>query len=154
MSEPCPTLTTSCRAISGQQSEEHRPSLGRRDHGKRIRIRAAYGTKEFWAEYRVALDGMPLKLKTPKARTLAWAIDRYRISSTWAVLSNATRRQSENIFKAVIKTAGNAKLHDITSDTIKAGRERRAKAPHSAIISSKQCADSSNGRWTRKAAIS
>jgi integrase len=104
----------------------------RRDHGKRIRIRAAYDTKEFWAEYRVALDGKPLKLKTPKAQTLAWAIDRYRTSSTWAVLSNATRRQSENIFKAVIKTAGNAKLHDITSDTIKAGRERRAKAPHSA----------------------
>jgi integrase len=57
---------------------------------------------------------------------------RYRESSTWAALSNATRRQSENIYRAVIKTAGDVPLGDITVDTIKAGRDRRAAAPHAA----------------------
>jgi integrase len=72
------------------------------------------------------------KAPTPKTQTLACALDLYRKSSAWAALSNATRRQSENIFKGVIKTAGAERLSDITADTIKAGRERRAAAPHSA----------------------
>jgi integrase len=104
----------------------------RRAHGNRIRIRATYDTAEFWAEYRAALEGKPAKAEAPKTQTLAWALELYRKSSAWAALSNATRRQSENIFKSVIKTAGAERLSDITADTIKAGRERRAKAPHSA----------------------
>jgi integrase len=47
-------------------------------------------------------------------------------------LSNATRRQSENIYRAVINTAGDEPLSAIAVDTIKAGRERRAAAPHAA----------------------
>src|SRR5215470_11698118 len=104
----------------------------RHGHGKRVRVRAAYDTKEFWAEYRAALEGKPPVSKTPKTQTLAWGLERYRKSSAWAALSNATRRQSENIYKSVIKTAGDEQLREITSDTIKAGRERRAAAPHAA----------------------
>jgi len=59
-------------------------------------------------------------------------LDRYRNSSTWASLSNATRRQRENIYRAVTKTAGTVPLREITSDTIRAGRERRAATPHAA----------------------
>ena len=57
---------------------------------------------------------------------LRWTIDRYRNSSAWAVLSTATRRQRENIFRAVINTAGDEAVKDITAETIRAGRERRA----------------------------
>ena len=104
----------------------------RRSHGSRIRIKAEYDFEAFWAEYRAALEGSPLPSKTAKAHTLAWGIARYRNSSAWAGLSNATRRQSENIYRAVIKTAGDELLRDITVDTIKSGRERRAAAPHAA----------------------
>lgn len=104
----------------------------RRSHGRRVRIKAEYDTKEFWAEYRAALEGKPPPSKAPKTQTLAWGLERYRQSSAWAALSNATRRQSENIYKSVIKTAGNELLRDITAETIKAGRERRAAAPHAA----------------------
>jgi integrase len=104
----------------------------RRHRGSRIRIKAEYGSKEFWAQYRAALEGAPKPSKTAKAQTLAWALDRYRRCSTWAALANATRRQRENIFRAVITTAGTAPLKDITSDTIRAGRERRAATPHAA----------------------
>src|SRR5215831_16801579 len=104
----------------------------RRAHGMRVRIKAAYDSKEFWAEYRAALEGVPLPSKAPRSQTLAWGLERYRSSSAWAALSNATRRQSENIYKSVIKTAGGELLRDITAETIKAGRERRVAAPHAA----------------------
>jgi integrase len=78
------------------------------------------------------LEGVPLKQQSPKVQSLAWALDRYRSSSAWASLSNATRRQRENIYRAVIKTAGTVSLRDITNDTIRAGRERRAATPHAA----------------------
>jgi integrase len=104
----------------------------RKGHGPRIRLRAEYGTEEFWAEYRAALEGAPKPSKAAKANTLQWALDRYRNSSAWAAFSNATRRQRENIYKAVIKTAGGDPVKDITADTIRAGRERRAAKPHAA----------------------
>jgi len=104
----------------------------RRDHGARTRIKAEYGSKEFWAEYRAALEGAPKPSKAAKAHTLAWGLARYRESSAWSTLSNATRRQSENIYRAVIKTAGDVLLRDITIDAVKAARERRAATPHAA----------------------
>jgi integrase len=104
----------------------------RRGRGPRIRIKAEYGSKEFWAEYRAAIEGAPRPSKAAKAHTVAWALDHYRNSSAWAGLSAATRRQRENIYHAVIKTAGDVLLRDIKSETIMAGRERRAAMPHSA----------------------
>jgi hypothetical protein len=104
----------------------------RRGHGLRIRIKAEYDSPAFWAEYQAALAGAPKASKSARAHTLAWGIDRYRESSAWAALSNATRRQSENIYRAVVKTAGDVLARDITTETIKSGRERRAAAPHAA----------------------
>jgi integrase len=104
----------------------------RRDRGARIRIRAEYGSDGFWAEYRAAVEGAPRPSKGAKAGTLTWALDHYRKSSAWAGLSTATRRQRENIYHAVIKTAGSVPLRGITSETIRAGRERRAATPHAA----------------------
>jgi integrase len=99
--------------------------------GTRIRIKAEYGTPAFWREYRAALEGAP-EPSPPEARTLAWALDRYRASPAWSGLSNATRRQRENIYIAIIKIAGTTPLKDITTGSIKASRDRRAAAPHAA----------------------
>jgi integrase len=104
----------------------------REGHGPRIRIKAHYGSAEFWSEYRAALEGAPMPSKAAKANTLAWGLDRYRASSSWAALSNATRRQRENVFHPVIATAGTVPLKKITEETIRAGRERRAATPHAA----------------------
>lgn len=106
----------------------------RRDHGARIRLRAEYDTAAFWDEYRAALSGVSPESRNqkPKAHTLAWAIDRYRHSSSWAQLASATRKQRENIYRAVITSAGAARLADIDTATIREGRERRAATPHSA----------------------
>jgi integrase len=105
---------------------------GHRGHGRRVRIKAEYGSEDFWAQYRAAVEGAPAPSKGNKPHTLAWAIDQYRASSAWAALANATRRQRENIYRAVIATAGNVSLRSITDETIRAGRERRAATPHAA----------------------
>jgi hypothetical protein len=44
----------------------------RKGHGPRIRIKAEYGSAEFWSEYRAALEGAPKPAKAAKANTLAW----------------------------------------------------------------------------------
>lgn len=104
----------------------------RRARGKRIRLKSEYGCEAFWAEYRAAIEGAQAQAQTAKVHTLGWALDRYRNSSAWAALSNATRRQRENIYRGIIKTAGSSLLRDITTDTIRAGRERRRDKPHAA----------------------
>lgn len=106
----------------------------RRRHGPRIRIKADYDLPDFWMQYRAALDGAPMQPKQPRTNTLRWAIDRYRSSSAWSAFSNATRKQRENIFRAVIKTAGDVPLREIASDTIRAARERRKETPHAANV--------------------
>lgn len=105
----------------------------RRGHGARIRLRAAYDTPEFWSDYRAALEGRAAAPKAkPRPHTLRWALDRYRSSSEWAAFSSATRKQRENIFRQVIDAAGDDPLDAIDTDTILAGREKRASRPHSA----------------------
>jgi len=104
----------------------------RREHGPRIRLRAEYGTPEFWAEYRAALEGAAPSKGRARPHTFAWALERYRTNSAWTGLAAATRRQRENIFRAVTKTAGNVHLRHIGQEAIREGRERRAEHPHAA----------------------
>jgi integrase len=100
-----------------------------RRNGKRIRIRADFGTPEFDADYQAAIAGTPRQTKGPGEGTLAWLIDRYRDSTAWTGLSAATRRQRENIFLHVIRSAGTQRFAKITAATIVAGRDRRAATP-------------------------
>jgi integrase len=108
----------------------------RKGHGARVRLRSAYGTPEFWAEYRAALEGTPSQavMSRAKAHSLRWALDRYRHSSAWAALSAVTRRQRENIFKRVIASAGETPIAEVDERAIRDGRERRAATPHAANV--------------------
>ena len=99
--------------------------------GPRTRIRAEFGTPEFDAEYQAAVTGAPRPNAKggPAVGSLAWLIARYRETAAWSVLSAATRRQRENIFRHVIETARDKPFAKIDSATIIAGRERRASTP-------------------------
>lgn len=102
----------------------------RRGKGPRIRIRAEYGSDDFLAAYQAALDGIKLdKRSNAKAGSLEWLLERYRDSAAWSALSNATRRQRENIFKHVINSAGREPFTAITKSVIVAGRDRRKATP-------------------------
>jgi integrase len=99
--------------------------------GPRIRICSAFGTPEFDAEYQAAVAGLPAR-QTPKddrtsLGTLAWLIERYRETTAWTDLSLASRRQRENIFEHVLEAAGRQPFAKITTTSIMAGRDRRAK---------------------------
>jgi integrase len=120
--------------------------------GHRVRLRAEYGSPEFYAEYQAALSSQPPRSKSPtKEGTLAWLIERYRETVAWTNLSLATRRQRENIFRHVLEAAGKQPLSKITAAIIMTGRDRRANRPSQA----RHFLDAMRGlyRWAAKAKI-
>jgi hypothetical protein len=102
----------------------------RRGHGPRARIRSDFGTSEFEAEYRAALDGTSAKhSKKAATGTLQWLWERYRETTAWTALSLATRRQRENIMRGVLKQSGTVAAVAINRTHIVAGRDRRSATP-------------------------
>jgi integrase len=91
---------------------------------------------EFLAEYEAARDGRsnePAKPSAPARNTLAWLIDRYRLTAAaWASLSPATRKQREAIFVHIIEAAGDRPISAITRRKIVEGRDRRRDTPAAA----------------------
>jgi integrase len=55
--------------------------------GKRVRIKAEFGTPDFDAEYQAAINGHPESSKGMAAGTLAWLFERYRETPVWRDLS-------------------------------------------------------------------
>jgi integrase len=106
--------------------------IGKGNLRRRVRLRAEFGTPDFEAEYRAALAGQEIAKGNTSAGTLGWLIERYRETAAWTGLSLATRRQRENIFKQVLKTAGREPLMHVTKASIVAGRDRRAATPSQA----------------------
>jgi integrase len=106
--------------------------VGTGDQRRRVRLRSEFGTPEFMAEYKAALIGQEITKESANAGTLSWLLERYRETTAWTRLSLATRRQRENIFKQVLKTAGNEPLTRITRTSIIAGRDRRSTTPFQA----------------------
>lgn len=101
--------------------------------GPRTRIKAVYGTPEFDAAYRQALAGETPKPTGKAARgTLEWLVMLYRQSSAWRDLSLATRKQRENFFHHILKSAGNVELSKINRAAIINGRDKRASTPSQA----------------------
>src|SRR5436190_8130994 len=74
----------------------------------RIRIRGEFGTPEFEAEYLAALTRNTQRVRDhgPETGSIAWLWERYRETGSWLKLSNATRRQRENIMKHVLAPSG------------------------------------------------
>ncbi len=99
-------------------------------HGKRVRIRAEYGTEAFIAEYHAALKGAPPKPATASG-SVAWLWNRYRGSSSWRNLSTATRRARENIMVPALKESGAHPCGKIRRKDIEATRDNQP-APNQA----------------------
>lgn len=122
----------------------------RSGRGCRVRIRAEFGTPEFEEEYLAAIAGRPTSPKRgASAGSLAWLIERYRETTAWLDLSQATRGNRENHFRTTLKTAASTPFRSITLATIVAGKERRAKTPNQA----RNWLDAMRGlfRWAKEA---
>ena len=125
---------------------------GGSSRGPRVKLKAEYGTPEFWSEYQAALASKPRsKPAGPHEGTLAWLLECYRETIDWTNLSLATRRQRENIFAHVLETAGKQPFAKITTTVIMAGRDRRANTPAQA----RNFLDAMRGlfRWAVKAKL-
>jgi integrase len=121
-------------------------------HGARVQLKAPYGTDEFWHEYQTALACVPQRPKPPHIEgSLAWLLELYRQTTAWTHLSNATRRQRDNIFKNVVGTAGKEPFARITTATMMAARDRRVSTPDQ----SRHFLDAFRGlfRWAVKARL-
>lgn len=102
--------------------------------GARIRIRGEYGSAEFEDSYHAAIAATaPKRALRPTSGTLAWLIARYRDSGAWARLSDASRRQRENIFKNVIKAEGDYSFAKVTKAAIAAALDRWRATPFAAL---------------------
>jgi integrase len=124
---------------------------GGSSRGPRVKLRAEFGTAEFWTEYQSALASAPHQPAASHDGSLAWLLERYRETSAWSYLSAATRRQRENIFVHVLETAGKQPVSKITTATIMAGRDRRANTAAQA----RNFLDAMRGlfRWATKARL-
>ena len=100
----------------------------RRGQGKRVRIKAPYGTTEFMAAYEAALRNEPPPPKTISIHpsgTLEWLWSRYNDSLAWSQLAPATQRQRENVMKRIMAAEPNLLITDITEEHIRGGIDRR-----------------------------
>jgi integrase len=102
----------------------------RQNNGPRTRIHGDYGSEAFWEAYRAAVSNEELS-NIPKTRSgsLQWLYDRYRESAAWSELSPATRRQRENIFLGVMKTAGSEPFTAVTKKAVERGKDARRATP-------------------------
>jgi hypothetical protein len=69
--------------LSREVTRHGKPVWYVRRNGRRVRIKAEYGTPEFDVEYQAALAGSPLPKRGHASGTLAWLIDRYRETAAW-----------------------------------------------------------------------
>ena len=111
--------------LSRETTRHGRPVWYVRRDGKRIRIRAEFGTPEFDVEYQAACNGIRPQKVEGSAGTFGWLTARYRETDTWQTLSLATRQRRESILKQVLAVAGDKPISRITNAAIVAGRDRR-----------------------------
>lgn len=100
--------------------------------GKRIRIRAAYGSAGFWAAYEAAKAGRAINTGRHPHMTLAWAIDQFMASPAWAARSAETRKQISYQFAHITANAGMALVTEIRRRHVIEARDRRAAVPSDA----------------------
>jgi integrase len=101
----------------------------RRGKGPRKRL-PSIDAPDFDEEYQAILAGAaPQRRTLASAGTLTWLVARYKDSSAYRALSEATRRQRDNILKNVLAKAGTAAYKSVSRKHIVQGREDRVSTP-------------------------
>ena len=120
--------------LSRETSRHGRTVWYVRRGGQRVRLRAAWGTPEFDAEYQAALAGKLRPDKGAEDGTLAWLIARYRETTSWTALAPSTRAQRDGIFREIFSRSGARSLATITAEAVLVGRERRAATDRKSVV--------------------
>lgn len=93
-------------------------------HGKRIRIRAEYGSQAFWEEYRAALTAVTPHPKQKSTGSLGWLWDRYRSSSAWRKLSPVTRKSRETLMVHILAESRDRPAAKVRKIDLEATRDK------------------------------
>jgi integrase len=112
-----------------------RQYVRRPNDGKNIRIRAEFGSPQFWAEYDAALNGTTAAKqgRGPSRDSVGWLIARYRETTEWADLAPATRKQRDNIFgRTIIPAIGDKPYRQWTTAGIDKSLKDRRSTPSKA----------------------
>lgn len=104
----------------------------RKGDGKRIRLRATFGTPAFTAEYEAAMRGEKPAKTGPASGTLAWLVARYKESAAFSSLKPSTRRVRDNILGSMLKNAGDVPFVRIQRKHIQKSMDDRRATPHAA----------------------
>lgn len=106
---------------------------------KKSRLPGKLGDPVFMAAYQAALSAVPVQRrpdgtlgKSDNVGTMRWLVDEYLRSATFKGLAQATQGARRNILKVMLKTASDVRVRDITEETIRAARDRRADTPAAA----------------------
>lgn len=102
----------------------------RKGAGPRIRIHGEYDSEDFKAAYRAAVDGVTAPaVRKAASGSIEWLIQQYQKTTSWRDLSEATRRQRENIFENVVKESGDKPFRGVTRAAMVKSRDKRAATP-------------------------
>ncbi|MEF2552025.1 tyrosine-type recombinase/integrase [Aurantimonas sp. A2-1-M11] len=106
----------------------------RKDDGPRVRLRGDFMSPTWKEDYDRALSGQVVAPQQKQAKgTLRWLVERYLDSAPFLTLAPSTQRMRANVLKSIVKTGGDARLGELTRQTMAAGRDRRGKTPFAAI---------------------
>lgn len=103
----------------------------RKDDGPRVRLPEPYGSDAFWGAYRAALDGKAPKAKPGKG-SIAWLVDQYKRSGSFARLAPSTRRNRDRIMRQIVEKVGDKAVSTIDRKKIQAMMDAKAGEPHGA----------------------
>lgn len=98
-------------------------------NGKRIRIKAKYGTAEFNSIYDDLIAG---RAPTKGKNTISWMVDKYRHSGAWKALAATTRKQREVYLRQMEKALGNKHYKTFTKKDMMASVDSRRDRPSNA----------------------
>jgi integrase len=98
-------------------------------HGPRTRLRATYGSAEFFAEYRAAVENPRAHRPLKGDGTFEWLWTLYQRSPAWTSLRPATQRDRTRLMRVALERAGNQPLEVFTRKFIVASRDARSATP-------------------------
>lgn len=103
----------------------------RRRKGPRTRIKAEYGTDDFFQQYQAALAAKPEKVKSNlSSGSIAWLWERYLDSMAFAQFSPATQKKKCNTMKRILAATPDALIAEVTPKSVRAGIDRRGAKPN------------------------
>lgn len=101
--------------------------------GKRTRINAKYGTKEFTDIYDALISGKtPPVAPKERTNTISWMIDKYRHSGAWKQLAAGTRKQREVYLRQMEKALGEKHYTCFRKKDMQDSVDRRRNSPSNA----------------------